>query len=176
VSKFLVGGRVFEYPPLSECEKALVDIEGNIIAPATVKSSFRPTLAHQFSADLAWNRLVKNEKTDPTTEEGLRSIKTDAYRCFLSPDESMACFYADKVYVCVMDVQSGDLIWFHQFKGDVSNYVVRKPLFHPYRKVLTWMEELREDDDGYQKEVHSMWMVQMDSVDSKPVRLDHGGK
>jgi hypothetical protein len=177
VSKFLVGGRVFEYPARPESAETSVDLEGNVtVSHSAAESSFKATMVQEFSANSAWSRLVKNEKTDPTTEEGKENITSDGYHCFLSPDESMACFYASKVYVCVMDVQSGELIWFHQFEGDISHYVVEKPLFHPHRRILTWLEERTEDGDSYQKEMNSMWIVEMDSVDSKPVRLDHRGK
>lgn len=178
MSKFLVGGRVFEYPSRSECEETSVDLEGNIslLSPAT-GFLFEPTLSQEFSADSAWSRLVKNEKTDPTTEEGWERIKSHAYHCFLSPDESMACFYSSKVYVCVMDVNTGELLWFRQFEGDVSNYIVGKPLFHPNRRILAWKEQLGGDgDSAYEMEECGIWVVEMKSVDSEPVKLDHGGK
>ena len=163
---------------MPEYEVTSVDLEGNvIISPTAIQSPFEPTLSCDFDANLAWSRLVKKGKIDPTTKRGLKDIKTDAYQCFFSPDESLACFYANKVYVIVMDVHTGELIWFHQFEGDVQDYIVRKPLFHPSRRILAWLEQLGKDGDDFNsREECGMWIVEMDNVDSKPVRLDHGGK
>src|SRR3954465_4201140 len=165
MTKFMVGGRVFEYPPMLENKTTKVDLDGQVIMPNSdlqpLSSHFAPTLCCEFEADFVWSRIVKKQKIDPTTEEGLTTIKEDAYQCFLSPDESMACFYTSRAYIAIMDVGTKELVWFHQFEGAVEKYVVRKPLFHPTRRILAWVEHLGKEGEDSNEKWAGLWMVEM---------------
>jgi hypothetical protein len=69
------------------------------------------------------------------------------YWSFFSPDESLLCFYSTKEYIAVYDVESRDLRWCHRLKGmAVSHYWMSKPVFHPTKPMMAWIEQCGKND------------------------------
>ena len=72
----------------------------------------------------------------------------------------MICFYCAKVYVAVLDTQTGELVWFYQFEGNVEDYWLKEPAFHPTRRILVWLEQYGNDGENFNsKEDCGMWLV-----------------
>jgi hypothetical protein len=98
----------------------------------------------------------------------MEDIKADAYWCFLSPDESMICFYCHDIYVAVFSTQSFELMWFYQYTKHPKNYQQGKPIFHPWKPMLAWKEkwgENREYREG------GVFIVDCDKLENEPVLL-----
>ncbi|KAF2189399.1 hypothetical protein K469DRAFT_64389 [Zopfia rhizophila CBS 207.26] len=141
----LVGGRLFANSP----------------------GSYNPTPIHVYDPNVVWNRLTTKPKLDLSKSDTMKNIKEDCYWSFLSPDESMVCFYCSGVYVAVFSTTSSELMWFHQYTKH-DRYSQNKPIFHPSEPVLAWKEKWGEDKT-YSK--GGMFVAHCDGIENKPMLL-----
>jgi hypothetical protein len=142
--------------------------------------STMPTAVRDFQPGGVWNKIARAIKDPPQGEkpkslgEDIHDLETQGYWSYLSPDESLVCFYVTKVYIAVFDVESGNLRWCHRLKGKGGDYWMEKPAFHPTRPLMAWIEQYgkdgKEDFEPYRD--CGVYIVNLSSPENLPVRLE----
>jgi len=143
------------------------------------EKSMDPKAIQVFHPGELWKRIGRSSPGDsdygPTTvEQDIEDLQKDCYWTFLSPNEDMICYFADKEYIAVYDVQSGNLKWCHRLHGDkIREYWMEKPIFHPTKPLLAWTEQFGKDREDFDVKRHcSVYFVDLCSPENAPVKIE----
>jgi hypothetical protein len=136
-----------------------------------------PILIHKFDPTPVWDRLVSDRegKDEEQIEREIKDLDDRCFWSFLSPDESLLCFFATEDYIAVFDVESRELRWCHRLKGHSANdYWQSKPVFHPTKPMIAWIEQFGKDcrDDFSSLKHCGVYICDTSSQDNLPLRLE----